>query len=194
MDTEKNNTQDDLIIEESSNSDIIDDDMDIEYSEDDAREEIKKLKVKIKELQKESSDNLLGWQRTKADYVNAQKEAEKSRGELIKYANESFVAELLPALDAFDMAMANKEAWEKVDSAWRSGIEYIYSQILKTLENAGVKQENPSGQKLDVTKHNPVATEQTDDDSKKGTIASVIQKGYTMHGKEIRPASVKVYE
>lgn len=185
-------TQDDIVLEPEKEETTSFDD--IEYNEDDAREEIKKLKAKIKELEKESSENLLGWQRTKADYVNAQKEAERSKIELTKYANENFVSELLPALDAFDMAMANKESWEKVDPTWRSGVEYIYNQILKTLENFGVRQENPVNQKLDVLKHNPVATEATDDEGKKGTVAAVIQKGYTMHGKEIRPASVKVYE
>lgn len=185
-------TQDDIVLEPEKEETTSFED--IEYSEDDAREEIKKLKTRIKELEKESSENLLGWQRTKADYVNAQKEAERSKIELTKYANESFVSELLPALDAFDMAMANKESWEKVDPTWRSGVEYIYNQILKTLENFGVRQENPINQKLDVLKHNPVATEVTDDENKKGTVAAVIQKGYTMHGKEIRPASVKVYE
>ncbi|HYC34335.1 MAG TPA: nucleotide exchange factor GrpE [Candidatus Paceibacterota bacterium] len=167
---------------------------DIEYSEDDARDSVKALKARIKELEAESKANLDGWQRVKADYANAQKESEKMRSELVKYANQGFVEELLPALDAFDMAMANKENWEKVDKNWRSGVEYIYNQILKTIENFGVKVENPLGEKLDVMKHNPIGTVPTDDESKKGTIAEVLQKGYTMHGKEIRPASVKVFE
>lgn len=169
-------------------------DPDIEYSEDDARDSVKALKTRLKALEEESKANLDGWQRTKADYVNAQKEAEKSRQELVKYANQNFVEELLPALDAFDMAMANKENWEKVDSAWRSGVEYIYNQIHRTLENFGVKVENPIGEKVDVMKHNPIGTVATDEEGKKGTVAEVLQKGYTMHGKEVRPASVKVYE
>lgn len=184
--------EDDVVIE--PNSDLDDSDTDIEYSEGDARDQIKKLKEKIKILERESKENLLGWQRAKADYANAQKEATNSRIELVKYANQNFVEELLPALDAFDMAMANKENWEKVDKNWRNGVEYIYSQIQKTLENFGVKQENPIGEKLDVMKHNPVGTVTTDEENKTGTVAEVVQKGYTMHGKEIRPASVKVYE
>lgn len=167
---------------------------DTEYSEDDARDQVKTLKAKIKALEAESKANLDGWQRTKADYANARKEEEKNRSDLLKYANEGMVLELLPALDAFDMAMANKEAWEKVDSSWRSGVEYIYNQLQKTLENFGVKQENPLGEKLDIMKHNPIGTIPTEDESKEGTVAEVLQKGYTMHGKEIRPASVKVFE
>jgi molecular chaperone GrpE len=195
MDNQQQEEQDDVTIEPNTNSDTdLDADLDMEYSEEDARAEIKKLKTKIKELQKESAENLLGWQRTKADYVNAQKEAEKSKFELIKYANENLINELLPVLDAFDMAMANKEAWEKVEKNWRSGIEYIYNQMLKVLENAGVMQINPLGEKLDVTKHNPVGVVQIEDKSQVGMIAEVMQKGYTLGGKEIRPAGVKVFE
>lgn len=190
-----NNQEDDVIIEENTNSDTNpDEDFDIEYSEDDAREEIKKLKIKIKELQKESGENLLGWQRSKADYANARKEEDKNRGELIKYANENILTELLPVLDAFQMAMGNKESWEKVESGWRSGMEYIFGILKSTLEKNGVTEENPLGQKLDVTKHNPIGIIETEDDAKDGLIAEVVQKGYFLNGKEIRPAGVKVFE
>ncbi len=184
-------SEDDVIVEDMEQTP---DDISIEEEEGVTKDIVKKLKERIKQLEKESAENLLGWQRTKADYVNAKKEEEKNKIETIKYANEEFVLELLPALDAFDMAMANKEAWSKVDATWRNGVEYIYSQIQKTLESFGVKQENPIGQKMDITKHNPVSTVQTEDESKKDTVAEVMQKGYTMKDKPIRPASVKVFE
>ena len=92
------------------------------------------------------------------------------------------------------MAMGNKETWEKVDSAWRAGIEYIYNMLKSILEKNGVVEENPLGQKLDVNKHNPIGVVETNDESKDGFIAEVIQKGYFLNGKEIRPAGVKVFE
>lgn len=190
-----NNEEEVVVVENETNSDTDPDaDLDIEYSEDDAREEIKKLKAKIKELQKESSDNLLGWQRLKADFINAQKETERNKADLIKYANENILVELLPALDAFQMAMGNKETWEKVESAWRSGIEYIHNMLKSILEKNGVTEENPIGQKLDVNKHNPIGVVETDDENKDGIIVEVVQKGYFLNGKEIRPAGVKVFE
>lgn len=189
------NKDEEVIIEPDTNSDTDPDaDFDMEYSEDEAKEEIKKLKTKIKELQKESGENLLGWQRLKADFINAQKEADKNKSDLIKYANENILTELLPALDAFQMAMGNKETWEKVDNAWRAGIEYIYNMLKSILEKNGITEENPLGQKLDVNKHNPIGVVETDDESKDGLIAEVIQKGYFLNGKEIRPAGVKVFE
>jgi molecular chaperone GrpE len=190
MDENNTKNNDDVILEPEDNGSSDD----IEYTDDNLKDTVKKLKEKIKTLENEKQEYLLGWQRTKADYVNAKKEDEKNRIELIKYANMNFVEELLPALDAFDMAMANKEAWEKVDKNWRAGIEYIYNQIIGTLEKFGVKQENPIGQKVDSTKHNPVGTVPTEDKSKDGIVAEVVQKGYTMNSKEIRPAGVKVFE
>ncbi len=190
-----NDTQkDDVIIEEASEAKAGDSHDDVEYTDDNLADTVKKLKEKIKTLEAEKIEYLTGWQRTKADYVNAKKEDEKARNELIKYANMNFVEELLPALDAFDMAMANKEAWEKVDKNWRAGIEYIYGQIIGTLGKFGVTQENPVGQKVDSLKHNPMGTVATEDKSKEGIVAEVIQKGYFMNGKEIRPAGVKVFE
>jgi len=186
--------KDDVIIEETSEAKVADSHDDVEFADDNLADTVKKLKEKIKVLEAEKLEYLTGWQRTKADYVNAKKEDEKNRGELMKYANMNFVEELLPALDAFDMAMANKEAWEKVDKNWRAGIEYIYGQIIATLEKFGVTQENPLGQKVDPLKHNPMGTVATEDKSKEGIVAEVIQKGYMMNGKEIRPAGVKVYE
>lgn len=186
--------KDDVIIEETTEAKVADSHDDVEYSDDNLADTVKKLKEKIKVLEAEKLEYLTGWQRTKADYVNAKKEDEKSRGELMKYANFNFVEELLPALDAFDMAMANKENWEKVDKNWRAGIEYIYGQIMATLGKFGVTQENPLGQKVDPLKHNPMGTVATEDKSKEGIVAEVIQKGYFMNGKEIRPAGVKVFE
>lgn len=186
--------KDDVIIEETPEAKVADSHDDLEYADDNLADTVKKLKEKIKTLEAEKQEYLTGWQRTKADYVNAKKEDEKARGELVKYANMNFVEELLPALDAFDMAMANKDAWEKVDKNWRAGIEYIYGQIIGTLGKFGVIQENPLGQKVDPLKHNPMGTVTTEDKSKEGIVAEVIQKGYMMNGKEIRPAGVKVFE
>lgn len=186
--------KDDVVIEETPEAKGVDGHDDIEFADDNLADTVKKLKEKIKTLEAEKLEYLTGWQRTKADYVNAKKEDEKSRGELMKYANMNFVEELLPALDAFDMAMANKDAWEKVDKSWRAGIEYIYGQIIATLGKFGVTQENPLGQKVDPLKHNPMGTVATGDKSKEGIVAEVIQKGYVMNGKEIRPAGVKVFE
>ena len=77
---------------------------------------IKKIKEELKKCQAEKQEYLDGWQRVKADFVNLKKRSEKDRTAFAKYANENFILELLPALDSFDQAFGNKEAWEKADA------------------------------------------------------------------------------
>ncbi len=155
---------------------------------------IKKLREKLKTAIAEKQQYLDGWQRMKADFVNAKKREMEERKNLISYANEALISDIIPALDSFDLAMGNKEAWEKVDKNWRTGIEYIYSELLKVLENNGLTQTNPIGEVFDTAKHEPtelVATYNKDED---GKIVQVLQKGYSLNGKAIRPAKVKVGE
>ncbi len=160
----------------------------------DPKEEVKKLKEKIKTLEEEKKEYLSGWQRAKADYANLLKEHEEKRKEFGSYGASSVIEEVIPALDAFDMATANKEAWEKVDANWRSGVEYIQKTLLKALEKFSVVIENPLGNIFDANKHQSVSTIPTTEKEKDHTVAEVVQKGYKIGDKWIRPALVKVYE
>ena len=63
-------------------------------------------------------------------YVNLKKEEEKRRGEIGQFAKLELLLELLDLADSFELAFANKEAWEKVDANWRTGIEYIYQKLI----------------------------------------------------------------
>jgi molecular chaperone GrpE (heat shock protein) len=78
-----------------------------------AVEAVKKLKEKLKKSEAERLEYLTGWQRSKADLINARKRDETDRQEFTKYANENLISELISVLDSFDMAIGNKEAWKK---------------------------------------------------------------------------------
>ncbi len=155
---------------------------------------IKKLREALKSAQKERDEYLTGWQRTKADYINAKKRAEEDFKEARKYAVEGLIEELLPVLASFDMAMANKEAWQKVDTNWRTGVEYIRSQLGNALATHGLTEVVPEGKPFDPMRDEAVRTEPVTDPSKNGMILSVIQKGYTLNGKQIRAPKVVVGE
>jgi molecular chaperone GrpE len=153
---------------------------------------IKKLREELKLCQKEKQEYLDGWQRAKADFVNARNEEERRRADTIKFANKELVLEILTVADSFDMAFANKESWEKVDKNWRVGVEYIYNQLLNVLEQNDLKQLVPLGQTFDPNVHTSVESipvEKKEDDHK---ILEVVQKGYTMHGSLVRSPKVKV--
>jgi len=156
------------------------------------QKKIKKLREDLKRALKERDEYLAGWQRAKADFINARKEEEKKRAETIKFANKEFAQEVLAAVDSFDMAFANKEAWEKVDKNWRTGVEYIYSQLLSVLEQNGLKQINPIGEKFDPNIHTSVESVPVTAAEDEDKILEVVQKGYTMHDSLIRSPKVKV--
>ncbi len=153
----------------------------------------KKLREKLKVCLKEKQEYLEGWQRTKADFVNARKEEEVERSGLKEFAKEELLQDFIPVLDSFDMAFANKEAWEAVDETWRKGIEYIHSQFSGVLDGHGVVTINPVGEKFDHEKHNALEVIETDDEALDDMIESVLQNGYVLKGRVIRPANVKVW-
>ncbi|MEK7568637.1 MAG: nucleotide exchange factor GrpE [Patescibacteria group bacterium] len=154
---------------------------------------LKKLREKLKGCEKEKKEYLDGWQRMRADFANARKEEETRRGEMIKFAAEGLVDDLLPVLDSFSMAFSNKEAWEKVDANWRKGVEYIYAQMYSVLESRGLTEIGKVGEQIDPRLYVAVEEIPATEPSQANTVAEVVQKGYRLHSKVIRPAKVKVF-
>lgn len=160
---------------------------------------VKKLREENKKLRSEKDEYLTGWQRAKADYVNLQKELNEVRLNSLNIGKEKTINGILPVIDSFDMAFSNKEAWEKVDSNWRTGIEYIYQQFTKSLEDLNVFKINDLNIDFNPLMHEPVDTINTTDSNLENKIAEVVQAGYIIKGantqeKIIRPAKVRVYK
>ena len=170
----------------------VEDDIVVEDLEDSDNNTVKKLRDKLKKCVEEKQEYLDGWQRSKADFVNARKKDEEMRSGLISFAKEGLILDLLTSVDNFDMAFANKEVWESVDKNWRIGIEHIHSQLLKTLEEHGLEQFDPIGEQFDHNRHDSVETVVTDKKEEDHKVLEVMQKGYILGGKVIRPAKVKV--
>ena len=161
----------------------------------DPAELIKALKEKLKVSQKERQEYLEGWQRTKADYANARKEEEKSRANFVKFSKEEVIRDILPALDSFHSAFSNKASWEKVDLNWRMGVQYIYSQLVTALEKNGITFIEPKvGEAFDTLRHESLASVLTDNEASNHTVAEVVQKGYSLYGKIVQPAKIKLAE
>jgi molecular chaperone GrpE len=175
--------EDDVKIEADENLD------DSVVAEEHAQEAIKKLRERLKKAEAERQEYLTGWQKAKADYINAKKREEEDKKDFVRFANENLVAELLPVLDSFNMAMGNKEVWEKVDKNWRTGVEYIFNQLKKVLEEHGLKEIDPIGQKFD-----PMRDEALEDGKESDLITTVVSKGYSLNGKIVKAPKVKVGE
>lgn len=196
-DTNQDNIESDM---ENSTEEMMVDDVVFESNDEDGavmldpESKLKKLRIKLHEVEKEKTDYLNNWQRERADFVNYKKEDVERRKEYTRYAVEKMVNDLLPVLDSYDLAFANKDAWEKVDKNWRIGVEYIHQQLLKVLADYGVTEiEVTAGNIFDHNLHQSVETIETDDQSKDHTIERVIQKGYKTNDKVLRPVRVNVF-
>ena len=182
---------DGIVVENLTDTDTLDDSV---VADESATETIKKLRAKLKETEAQRMEYLTGWQRAKADLINARKRDEEERKEFIKFANERLIEGIVPVLESFEMAMSNKEAWEKADKNWRVGVEYIYSQLKKSLEDGGLTELRPINQKFDHALHEAASYEAVTDEKLDHTIIKVIQNGYYLNGKLMRPAKVVVGE
>ncbi|MFA6314928.1 MAG: nucleotide exchange factor GrpE [Candidatus Paceibacterota bacterium] len=176
---------------DSGSNEFLDDSV---VAEENATEAIKKLKEKLKTCEAEKTEYLVGWQRAKADQINARKREEEERKEFIKFSNERLIESLIPVLESFDMAIGNKVAWEKVDQNWRTGVEYIYSQLKKVLSDVGLQEINPEGDAFDHNRDEAIEYVPAKTKAEHHKILSVVQKGYSLNNKSLRPPKVKVGE
>ena len=148
---------------------------------------IEKLKKEIADLEEE---NL----RSKAELVNYRKRKDEEVVRMLKYANEDLVKELLPTIDNLERALKMEESAENEDvSKFLSGVKLIYCSTIATLEKYGVKAIDGANKLFDPTYHQAVLTEHVDG-VEPGMVLEVLQKGYLLKDKVIRPAMVKVNE
>jgi molecular chaperone GrpE len=182
------NKDEDIIIE---SDDTLDDSV---IAEENMAETIKKFRAKLKKSQADAQEYLTGWQRAKADLINARKRDEEEHKDFMKFANERLIESLVPVLESFDLAMSNKEAWEKADKNWRIGVEYIANQLKKTLADAGLEEVNPLGLPFDASRDEAAEYVPVIDAMEDHKIIGVVQKGYNLNGKPMRPPKVKVGE
>lgn len=155
---------------------------------------IKKLKEDIKKLQKEKEEYLTGWQRAKADYVNLQKELDISKINIAIVSKEKMTENLLPTLDSFEMAFSNKEHWDKIDKDWQNGITSIYQQLISGLAMSGIEKIDKDNIIFDPNIHQSISVVRTEDKEKDHTVEKILQVGYKIGERIIRPAKVTIYE
>ncbi|MCX6715790.1 MAG: nucleotide exchange factor GrpE [Candidatus Taylorbacteria bacterium] len=173
------------------NSEELDDSV---VAEENAAEAIKNLRDKLKKCEVEKMEYLTGWQRAKADLINARKRDEADRADFVKFANERLIEEVIPVLESFELAMNNKEAWEKADKNWRIGVESIYSQLKKALVDSGLEEINPVGLAFDHNRDEAAEYVPVEKESEHHKILAVIQKGYSLNRRPMRPPKVRVGE
>lgn len=151
-----------------------------EISETDLRKQL--------EQEKQRAENYLtNWQRAQADFINYKRRTEQERGEMTKFSNAMLILNLLPVLDDLERALATVPT-KLAGLTWFDGLRLIYRKLVAVLESQGLEPIEAEGKEFDPNMHEAV----THVPGEEGKIQQVLQKGYKLHDRIIRPAMVTV--
>jgi molecular chaperone GrpE len=150
-------------------------------------ETIPSLEQMLKKAELTAAEHYDAWLRAKADADNIRKRAQVDVANAHKYAIEKFSSELLPVIDSLEAALAVENA--TVDN-FKSGVDLTLKQLTSAFEKFNLKQINPQGEKFDPHLHQAMCTVASD--LSPNTVVQVVQKGYVLNDRVIRPALVTV--
>lgn len=145
---------------------------------------IKKLKEKVKAAETKAKEHLDNWQRAQADFMNVRKRDEEAKGEFLKFAKVDTLAQILPVLDSMSQALVHGQ----------KNIEPIYNQFLQILRQQGLEELNPIGETFNPAEHEALGVVETAEPDEDHKVLEVLQKGYSLANKIIRPAKVRIGE
>lgn len=150
-------------------------------------EEIAKLQEELENQEDQTNEYISYSQRLQADFENYKRHSEKQNAEIIKYANEQLISNILDSYEDLERAL-NQSNNEK---ELREGVELIYSKLKDILEKEGLKEIPTEGEKFDPFKHEALMAE-NNDDFENGYIIEELMKGYTLKDKVLKYSKVKV--
>lgn len=144
----------------------------------------------LEEYKKLAQDYLVGWKRERADFLNFKKDESERLEKVVETLKEETIKDFLPILD--NIYRAQKKLPENLkENSWVRGILNMESQILELFKKIGVEEINCDSKKFDPNFHE--AVEHIEKEGlESGLIAEVLEKGYTLNNKVIRPLKVKV--
>lgn len=165
------------------------DEKEVQYEEEhneslsaDVKKKLDKLKEELKHCQQEKHDNLAGWQRAQADFINYRRRQEEQMSEWSKMFGEGLLRDILPVLDTLDASLAHSEEEE-------NGTKGIRDQLMKILGKHGLMEMKSLGEKFNPEIHEAV---EMVEGKEPGVVVEEVQRGYLLNGKVIRIAKVRV--
>ncbi len=138
-------------------------------------------------LRRENEDLKNRYLRTLADFDNLRKRTEREKSEFARYATSGVLKDLIAVLDNFDRALEHSDA----DDDFHKGVELIYKQLYDVLTKHGLRPVDEVGAHFDPNIHEAVVREE-DPSVPSHTVTAILQKGYFLHDRLLRPALVKV--
>ncbi|MCL1630427.1 nucleotide exchange factor GrpE [Sporolactobacillus sp. CPB3-1] len=152
--------------------------------------QIKEQAAQIEALKKETEETKNRWLRTQADFDNFRKRTAKEKADSRKFRAQELVSDMLEILDNFQRALAVETVSED-GKALKKGMEMVLSKLEAALKKEGVEEIPALHEPFDPNVHQAVMQEQSEE-HESGIIIQVLQSGYTLNGRVIRPAMVKV--
>ncbi|MBK8984838.1 MAG: nucleotide exchange factor GrpE [Chloroflexi bacterium] len=150
------------------------------------------LEEQLEAARAEAAKNLDGWMRVQAEFANARKRMDKQRVDIHYRAVADAAEKLLPIVDDFERAMESVPETIGGD-VWFEGMQLVYRKLTNILEGMNVKAIEAVGQPFDPNCHEAIMQEASDD-YESGTVTRVLQKGYMLGDRVIRPSLVYVAE
>ena len=176
-------------IVEDTHEDTLED-IEVAQEEDIRKGKLRVLKEKLKVAEKEKMTCLEDLQRMRADFLNSICRLTEQLAVDTERAKEDFIQHLLPLADSFDMAFAHTDTWEGSDAGWRKGVEAIHTQLQSIFKSYDVTTIDAVGDVFDPNTHEAVSTQVGGGGAASDTVVAVLQKGYRMNDRLIRPAKV----
>jgi molecular chaperone GrpE len=149
--------------------------------------EIEALKVKLAEADSRTSDYRDSWMRSQAEFQNYKKRLERDNELTYVSMKGDIIKKVLPILDDLERALQNRPA----DSSWANGIELIARKLQNLLDSEGIKRIEAEGMEFDPNFHEAISHEPADG-VKSGFVIAVVQNGYMLGERVLRPALVRV--
>ncbi len=154
-----------------------------------ADNELDTLKQQLVEAQTQAADMKDGWQRARAEFDNFRKRIERENSMVYQNATANVIKRYLPILDDLERAMQARPS----NLPWAEGIDLIQRKLQSILDSEGIKRIEAEGQLFDPNFHEAISQEQSDE-LPSGYVIAVVQNGYMLGDKVLRPAMVRVSE
>jgi molecular chaperone GrpE len=156
-------------------------------ADDDAPVSVEVLKLLLDDERAKSQSLYQSWQRSAADFQNYKRRIEEERQETARFASAALVINLLPLIDDLDRALSNVDT-HLAGLTWVDGIRLIYRKFQALLEMTGVEEIDADSQTFDPAQHEAVSQGPGEENK----VIAVVQKGYKLGDRVIRPAMVIV--
>ena len=153
-------------------------------------EEAELMISQLEALEVKAQENLDGWQRSQAEFANYKKRVARDQERLSSETRGRVIIRYLEIADDMSRALNNRP--DKGEGAdWANGVELVYRKLLSYLEAEGVTQMDVEGKTFDPNLHEAISQEESED-FKSGAIIEVLEAGYMLADRVLRPAKVKV--